>query len=94
MSKLTAAVVGTGFIGPVHVEGLRRAGIAIAGILGSTFEKSETAAAKLGLPRAYRDLDELLSDRDVDVVLSLRFALGEPTRTGSSARPAPARSRP
>ena len=25
-SSLTAAVVGTGFIGPVHVEGLRRAG--------------------------------------------------------------------
>ena len=68
MSKLTAAVVGTGFIGPVHVEGLRRAGITVAGILGSTPAKSEEAAAKLGLPRGYGDLDELLRDRDVDVV--------------------------
>lgn len=48
--QLTAAVVGTGFIGPVHVEGLRRAGMNIAGIVGSTGEKSQAAADRLGLP--------------------------------------------
>ena len=35
-NSLTAAVAGTGFIGPVHVEALQRAGVSVAGILGST----------------------------------------------------------
>ncbi len=68
MKKLAAAVVGTGFIGPVHVEGLRRAGIHVAGILGSRPDKSEQAAEQLGLPRAYQTLDDVLADKDVDVV--------------------------
>ena len=36
----TAVVVGTGFIGPVHVEGLRRAGVHVAGIAGSSPDTS------------------------------------------------------
>lgn len=63
-----AAIIGTGFIGPVHLEALRRLGIPVAGILGSTPEKSSAAAAALGLPRGYADLDELLADDAVEVV--------------------------
>lgn len=66
--SLTAAVIGTGFIGPVHVEGLRRAGVQIAGIMGSSPEKSAIAAQKLGLPRGYASLAEVLADPAVDVV--------------------------
>ena len=66
--KLRAAVVGTGFIGPVHVEGLKRAGVEVLGILGSTAEKSAAAAKSLGLARAYSDFDEVIADADVDVV--------------------------
>ena len=65
---LSAVVVGTGFIGPVHVEGLRRAGVRVAGILGSTAEKSLDAARRLGLPRGYALWDEVIRDPDVDVV--------------------------
>lgn len=68
MSKLTAAIIGTGFIGPVHVEGLKRAGVHVAGILGSSPAKSKDAASKLNLPRGYASLDELLADDAVDVV--------------------------
>lgn len=68
MSTATAAVVGTGFIGPVHVEGLRRAGVHVAGILGSSREKSQAAAQRLGIPRGYENLDELLNDPAVDAV--------------------------
>jgi predicted dehydrogenase len=68
LHEISAAVVGTGFIGPVHVEALRRLGIRVAGILGSSAEKSRKAAASLGLPRGYTDLKELLDDRHVDVV--------------------------
>ncbi len=66
--SLTAAVVGTGFIGPVHVEGLRRAGIAVAGIVGSSAEKSRAAAERLGLPRGYASFDEVLADASVDAI--------------------------
>ena len=65
---MNAAVVGTGFIGPVHVEALGRAGIHVAGILGSTPEKSISAAESLGLPRGYASLAELLADDQVDAV--------------------------
>lgn len=68
MLKLHAAVIGTGFIGPVHVEGLRRAGVDVIGILGSTPEKSTASASRLGLSTAYQSLDELLIDSRVDVV--------------------------
>lgn len=68
MTTFNAAVVGTGFIGPVHVEGLRRAGVHVAGILGSSPDKSQAAAERLGIPRGYRDLAELLADDTVDAV--------------------------
>lgn len=64
----SAAVVGTGFIAPVHIEALRRLGIGVSGILGSDAAKSERARAALGLPRAYRDYDEVLRDASVAVV--------------------------
>ena len=66
--QLSAAIIGTGFIGPVHVEGLIRAGVRVAGMLGSSPEKSKQAARKLGFGRAYATLDELLADGSVDVV--------------------------
>ena len=66
--SLSAAVIGTGFIGPVHVEALRRAGIPVQGILGSNEEKSKTAATELGIPKGYRSLVELLEDDSVSVV--------------------------
>ena len=65
---LNAAVVGTGFIGPVHAEALLRAGIHVTGILGSTPEKSIAAAESLGLPRGYASLEEILADDAVDSV--------------------------
>jgi predicted dehydrogenase len=68
MTPLGAAVVGTGFIGPVHVEGLRRAGVRVTGILGSSPEKSRKAAEALGLPKGYPDLAALLADPDVRAV--------------------------
>jgi predicted dehydrogenase len=66
--RLSAVVVGTGFIGPVHVEGLRRAGVHVAGIVGSSPDKSHLAAEQLGLPRGYTTLDDVLADPAVDSV--------------------------
>src|SRR5215203_678115 len=62
---MKAAVVGTGFIGVVHVEALRRLGIEIAGVVGSSPER---AAAKPGLPEPYESFEAMLADEHVDVV--------------------------
>jgi predicted dehydrogenase len=63
-----AAVIGSGFIGTVHIEALQRIGVRVAGLLQSSPERGATRAAELGLPRAYRSLDELLEDGGVRVV--------------------------
>ena len=69
MSKVGVAVVGTGFIGPVHVEALLRLDdVHVTGILGSNPEKSEAARRRLGLPKAYASLDEVLDDPAVHAV--------------------------
>ncbi|MFK7846959.1 MAG: Gfo/Idh/MocA family protein [Rhodothermales bacterium] len=66
--NLGAAVVGTGFIGPVHVEGLIRLGIPVHGVMGSSPAKSESARNQMGLEKAYASFDEVLADDRVDVV--------------------------
>jgi predicted dehydrogenase len=63
-----AAVVGAGFIGPVHVEALRRLGVAVRGILGCDAAESQSACRNLGLPKAYNSLDEVLADPQVQSV--------------------------
>src|SRR5436190_5977884 len=63
-----AAVIGTGFIGTVHVEALRRIGIDVRGVLGSTPERGAARAEGLGVERAYASLEELLRDDTIDVV--------------------------
>jgi predicted dehydrogenase len=68
MNQLKAAVVGAGFIGPVHVEALRRLGITVTGILGCDDNESQSAKEALGLPKAYGSIDELLADETVDAV--------------------------
>ena len=60
-----AAVVGTGFIGVVHVEALRRLGIEVVGVVGSSPER---ARAKPGLPPAFDSFDAMLADDRVEVV--------------------------
>ena len=67
-TRIGAAVVGTGFIGTVHIEALRRLGVNIAGVLGSTAERGAARAAALGVGRAYGSLEELLADPKVQVV--------------------------
>jgi predicted dehydrogenase len=66
--KIRTAVVGAGFIGPVHVEALGRIGVEVAGILGVSDDESKRAAKNLGLPKAYRDFEEVLADKGVQAV--------------------------
>ena len=68
MARLGSAVVGTGFIGPVHIEALRRLGKPVVGVLGSTPEKSRQCAQSLGVERGYTSYEELLADPNVQAV--------------------------
>lgn len=61
-------IVGTGFMGPTHTEALRRIGVSVAGIMGSSPEKSKAAAKALGLEKAYPDFDAVLADNEVVAV--------------------------
>ncbi|MCC5983881.1 MAG: Gfo/Idh/MocA family oxidoreductase [Rhodobacteraceae bacterium] len=68
MSGPGAAVIGTGFIGSVHIGALRRLGVTVHGVLGSNAERGAERAAALGVGHAYPDLGALLNDARVDVV--------------------------
>lgn len=67
-TPLRAAVIGTGFIGPVHVEALRRIGVDVVGILGSSPEQTAVRAQAMHVPHAFGSLDELLAFPELDVV--------------------------
>jgi predicted dehydrogenase len=66
--ELNAAIVGLGFVGRAHLEGLRRLGIPVRGVLASTSERGKKMSEALGLPRAYSSLEELAADPSVQVV--------------------------
>jgi predicted dehydrogenase len=61
----SAGVVGTGFIGVVHVEALRRLGIEVTGVVGSSRAR---AREKQGLPEPYESFEAMLADDRVGVV--------------------------
>ena len=67
ITDLRAGVVGTGFIGPVHIEALRRLGVRVVALCDLP-DRVESAAKKLAIERAYSDYDEMLVDADIDVV--------------------------
>src|SRR5262249_57603860 len=68
LCEVDAGVVGSGFIGPIHVEALRRLSFPVVGLLASSPDKGRKAAAALGIPRAYSSYPDLLSDPEVKVV--------------------------
>lgn len=67
MPEIGAGVVGTGFIGLVHIEALRRLGITIRGVVGSSAARAHAKADALGL-QVYPDYEALLADPAVTVV--------------------------
>ncbi len=67
MQNIKTAVIGAGFMGPVHTEALKRLGVQVIGILGVDDAESQKAKTALVLEKAYKNLDEVLAD-NVDVV--------------------------
>lgn len=69
MKKINAAVIGTGFIGPVHIEALRRLGyIDVVAIADINMKVAKEKAEQLNVGKAYGDYKELLKDTSIEAV--------------------------
>ena len=69
MASIKAGVIGLGFIGPAHVEALRRLGdVEVIAVAGARSGTAKAKAAKLSIPRAYGNWRDLVADPDVQGV--------------------------
>jgi len=69
MDKIKVGVIGSGFIGPTHIEAIRRLGfVEVVGLAETGQETAEKKAAELGIPRAFGDYREMLQDPDIQVI--------------------------
>ena len=68
LAKINVGIVGTGFMGVAHTEALRRLGIGVRGVVGSSPERAAAKAAAANLPTVYPSLDALLADDEIDAV--------------------------
>jgi predicted dehydrogenase len=68
LSEISAGVVGVGFIGVAHVEALRRLGVNVAGVVGSSPQRAAAKAEAADLPRVYPSVGALVDDPRIDVV--------------------------
>jgi predicted dehydrogenase len=86
-NEIKAGVVGIGFIGVAHVEALRRLGVDVVGVVGSTPERARKKAEVAGLPPVYESVESLAADPDVEVVhiTSPNYAHADQVRTVLSA---------
>jgi predicted dehydrogenase len=69
MKRIKAGIIGTGFIGPAHVEAIRRLGyVEVAAVAERGQDLANRKAAELSIPKAYGDYKQLLADPDIQVV--------------------------
>ncbi len=67
--RLRTAIVGAGFIGPHHIDAVRRGGYAdVVVLVDRDPERGPVTARSLGVPRVVTDLDVVLGDASIDVV--------------------------
>jgi len=69
MKKIQTAILGTGFMGRVHAENLRRLGnVEIVALAGSSDERARQFANNIGVNRATGNYEELLEDPSIAAV--------------------------
>lgn len=66
---INVGIVGSGFIGPAHIEAMRRLGfVNVVALADSSLESARQKALELSVPCAYGSIDELLQHPDLQVV--------------------------
>jgi predicted dehydrogenase len=69
VKRIGMGLVGAGFVGPHHLDAVRRLGyVDVIGIAGSSEASAKKKAEALSVPRAYGSYDALLNDPDIQVV--------------------------
>lgn len=69
MKRIGMGIVGAGFVGPHHVDAVRRLGyVDVVAVAGSTEASAKKKADALGARKAYGSYEALLDDPDVHVV--------------------------
>ena len=68
ISELNTGVVGVGFIGLAHIEALRRIGVNVVGVVGSSPERAHAKADAADLPKVYESVEALAADPDIDAI--------------------------
>jgi predicted dehydrogenase len=69
MKSIKTAIFGTGFMGRVHLEGVRRVeSVEAEAIVGRNLEAARRLAAGFSVPEASTDYREILSDPTIDAV--------------------------
>lgn len=69
MKRLNVGIIGTGFIGPAHVEALRRTGLAdVIALADVNDEVAKSKADELSIPEHYGDYKKLIARPDIDIV--------------------------
>ena len=67
--KIQTVIFGTGFMGRLHTESIRRLGnVEVTGVAGSTAARAREFADQVGIERSTADYRELLADPAVDAV--------------------------
>ncbi len=69
MKKIKTAIVGTGFMGKVHAENVRRLGnVEIAAVVGSRQATADKFAEAMSIPFATSDLNVVLENKEIEAV--------------------------
>ncbi len=69
MKKIKTAIFGTGFVGRVHLDALRRLeSVEIAGLAGTNIELARRSGAEFSIPAIAADYREILRDPAIDAV--------------------------
>jgi predicted dehydrogenase len=69
MKTLKTGIIGIGYIGPAHIEAIRRlGGIEVVALASSSEARAKEHAKTLSVPQGYGDYRELLADPEIDVV--------------------------
>lgn len=61
-NDVKVGLAGSGFVGPAHLEALRRLGIEVLGVCEDTPERAKEKAKELGLAKAYPSFEAMIAD--------------------------------
>jgi len=65
---MKVGVAGAGFIGPAHIEALRRLGMQVIGLCEDSLPRAQAKAEELHLEKAYPSFEAMVADPQLEVI--------------------------